>query len=77
MAEYGSGEVIGPSGPLALAADGDVGPGALEEVEGKLAQGGEVFRPVVLAVADTIFIECHVQHPVQVNRTGFAGGSEP
>lgn len=40
MADDGSGEGIGPSGAFALAADGDVGAGAFEDVEGAFADDG-------------------------------------
>ena len=62
MAEYGTSEVIRPSGPLSLSPDGDVGSGTFEQVEGELSERGQVFRAVVLAVAGTILVKGDVQH---------------
>ena len=40
LSDDGSGEGIGPSGAFAFAADGDVGAGAFEDVEGAFADDG-------------------------------------
>ena len=50
---------------LRLAGDGEFAAGISQEVEGKLAQKAEGFRPVVFAVAGAVLVESHIQHPVQ------------
>ena len=65
LADDGSGEGVGPSGTFALSGDGEFGSGGLEQVEGDLSEGGEVFGAVILAVSCTILVEGDVEHPVQ------------
>lgn len=65
-------EGIEPSGACVLAADGDAGSGGFADVEGELAQDGEVFggvilavAGVILAVAGAILVEGGIEHPVE------------
>ena len=58
--------VLAPAGLQAFALDADFEAGLLlEQVVGNLAQGGQVLGSVVLAHPALVFIECHVQGPVQ------------
>jgi hypothetical protein len=46
-------------------ADRDIGTRGAQEVEGELAQDGEVLGALVPAVAGAVLIEAGVEHPVQ------------
>lgn len=50
---------------FSFAADGDVWAGASEDVEGELAEDGEVLGAVVLAVAGAVLVEDGVEDPVE------------
>ena len=63
MADDRSCESVGPSG--AFSGDGEFGAGFSEEVHGEFAQGCEVFRAVILAVSGAVFVEGHLEDPVQ------------
>ncbi len=79
LAENGSGERVGPSGSLALAAYGYVGSRGSEDVEGEFSQCGEVFRSVVTSVSGAVLVEPDVEHPVQAvfdPPMGAHGGSD-
>jgi hypothetical protein len=73
LAEDGSGELVGPTGSFSFASDGDVFSGGLEDVEGELAQDGEVCGTMILAVAGAIFVEGCVEHPVEAVLDGPVG----
>lgn len=64
MAEYGSGELVGPSCSLSFAPDGDVWSGGFEEIEGKAPQDCEVLRSVIGSVSCAILVEGGVEHPM-------------
>ena len=63
MADDGSCEGVRPTG--AFSGDGEFGAGFSEAVHGEFAQGCEVFRAVILAVSGAVFVEGHVEDPVQ------------
>jgi hypothetical protein len=61
--EDGSGKLIGSS--QALAAGRDVWSCTVEDIKGEFAQGGKVFRAVVLAIAGSVLVEDNVAYSVK------------
>jgi hypothetical protein len=62
LTDDGSGEGVGPSGAFALSADGKLGSGGSEEVEGQASEDCEVFGAVVGAVAGGVLVEGDIEN---------------
>ena len=58
-------ELVVSSGALEFAAHRVLGGLELGSVQGKAPQEGQVFGPVVLAVAHRVRVHGHIEHPMQ------------
>ena len=66
MGKGGDKKVVVPSCLEHFVADASGSWGCLQNVDGELANGGEVFRRMIAAAAAGIFVEQHIEDPVQV-----------